>query len=136
MDDLQSYPVLVIDGDCALCNRAVRLIMKYERNPALLFSASNSTYSKDLYLRFGIEGTENESVILICDNKFYLRSEAVFRVLALLKPPFSWLRVFGVLPLRTTDFFYGIVAARRKRWFGYAEFCAYDAGVDKKRFLE
>jgi predicted DCC family thiol-disulfide oxidoreductase YuxK len=136
MDDWHSNPVLVVDSDCALCNWAVRFIMKHERKPELLFSANNSMYSKDIFLSNSIKGTENESVVLIYENKFYLRSEAVFRVLAVLKPPFSWLRVFGILPRSITDFFYGIVATNRKRWFGSADFCAYEAGVDKKRFLD
>jgi predicted DCC family thiol-disulfide oxidoreductase YuxK len=136
MEGVQGRPVLIVDGNCALCNWAVRFVLKHERSPLLLFSASNSVYSAEVFRRFRIEGVSNESVILISEEKFYLRSAAVFRVLAALKLPYNLIGIFRFLPSVLTDFLYRIVSLNRKKWFGFSDFCAFDAGVDKQRFLD
>jgi predicted DCC family thiol-disulfide oxidoreductase YuxK len=132
----QHIPVLIIDGNCALCNRSVRFILKHEKLAVLRFASNSSDLAKKIIEQSKLQDIDNETVILCDAQGIHLRSNAVFKVLALLKPPFSWFRFLVFLPSGFTDFIYNIVASNRMNWFGTASYCALDPGIDLSRFLD
>ncbi|MDP3443355.1 MAG: DCC1-like thiol-disulfide oxidoreductase family protein [Ignavibacteria bacterium] len=128
------YPVLFFDGECALCNRSVRFIMKHENKDVLQFASLQSDFAKQhLINHFGANPLPN-SLILLEKNTISLRSKAVFRIISYLKPSWKLVFVFKIFPTTCLDFVYDFVARNRKRVFGTSISCEFNPNVDQSRF--
>ena len=70
-------PVLLYDGDCPLCSRAVRLVLRHDARGLFRFARQGSSVGRRLLAEHGLEG--GGSLVLLEDDRAYLRSEAVLR---------------------------------------------------------
>lgn len=117
------YPVLIFDGDCGLCNRMMRWILRHEQGPELRFASLQSERIKTLFAAGKLPNSD--SILLIVDGTVYDKSEAVLRVLGYLRFPWFLLRAFGIFPKSLLDTIYSWVSKNRYRWFGKADSCEY-----------
>ena len=111
-------PVLLYDGDCALCNASVRWL--YHRDPAgrIRYAALQSRPGRFLLVRHGLDPEALDTVVFVEDGRAFVRSTAALRALRHLRfpwPALSWLRV---IPAFLRDAIYRVVARNRIRWFG------------------
>ena len=132
---LQHQPILLFDGECGFCNRAVLFFLRRERNKKMHFVALNSELGLELRKYFEIED-RIDSIILIKDYGAHIKSCAALRMTFYMKGLWPLLSVFLVIPPFIRNRVYDVVAKRRMKFFGKVEHCALLAPEDKERFLD
>jgi predicted DCC family thiol-disulfide oxidoreductase YuxK len=130
---VNEHPVILFDGICNLCNRSVKLILKYEKEHRFRFAALQSDAAKNI-----LKGFENEaisdSVILIEDGKLFQNSTAALKIAKKLRG-YRFLYFLIVIPLWIRDPLYRFIAKHRYRWFGKKDTCMVPYDSIRSRFL-
>jgi len=131
-------PILLFDGVCNLCHGAVQFILKHERAPTLRFCSLQAPAGRKLLADHGLDPDALDSLVLIVDDAAFLKGAAVVRLTRYLRAPWSWARVFGVVPRCVLDWMYDRVAAMRYRVFGRKDACGLPSGAAsaRERFLD
>ena len=135
VDRAGGHPVVLFDGVCNLCNRAINFAI--DRDPGLVFrfASLQSSVGERLLARFEIDPNETDSIVLIEYGKAYVKSTAVLRIVRRLGK--LWPVIYGLIlvprPLR--DAAYMAIARRRYRWFGKRETCRLPKPQERARFL-
>ena len=128
-------PVVVFDGVCNLCNRAVQFILDHDRRGALLLTANQSEAGQRL-LAGRTSGASPEDTIFLVDNgRIHERSTAALRIARALGFPWSLLYAFVIVPRPLRDLAYKWIARNRYRWFGKRESCRLPRAGEAERFL-
>jgi predicted DCC family thiol-disulfide oxidoreductase YuxK len=117
------HGVILFDGTCAFCERAVKFIARRDPAGYFRFGASQSPQAAALLAPLGLSRQTARSIILLEDGRAYLRSTASLRIAARLTWPWSLARFFLVVPLPLRDTVYRIVAAIRHRLAGRSNAC-------------
>ncbi len=139
---MNSPRIILFDGQCNVCNRFVQFVIR--RDPAGKFQfaplqseqaaralqavAFKPTFS-DQPVRVCVPTSSTpqtppptppplDSIILICQGKVLLRSDAVLAIARGLRFPWPLLTVFRIVPRPIRDGAYRIFARNRYRWFG------------------
>jgi predicted DCC family thiol-disulfide oxidoreductase YuxK len=128
-------PVVVFDGMCNLCSRAVRFILRRDRRGAFRFAALQSEAGARLLLRHGIDPATVDSLLLVLDGTPLRKSDAILGIAGSLGAPWSFLALFRVLPKRMRDGLYDVMARNRTAWFGRSDRCSLPDAGDRARFL-
>jgi predicted DCC family thiol-disulfide oxidoreductase YuxK len=132
-------PVLLYDGDCGLCSRLVRLVLRVDPGGTLRFGSLQEGYARELWSRHP-ELRDVDSMAWVetspdGKHRVFLRSEAALRLARYLGFPWRLLTVGRIVPRSLLDRLYDYVARRRHRWFGRAPACALGTPQDQARFL-
>lgn len=127
-------PLLIYDGDCALCNHLIVFFLKREKKQEINFVPLSSETAKALMAYFEI-GDGIDSMVLIRHYNAYIKSCAALRLSWYMKFPWPLLSVFLIIPPFLRNRVYDAVAKRRLRWFGLQESCLNISGFRKERFL-
>lgn len=125
--------LVLYDGECGFCNHSVAFILKHERTNELLFASLQSNYAQNLFKEKGIQKIDLSSLYFFENNRFLVRTNAALTICKYLKPPFSWLIIFKIIPAFLRDPFYRLIAKNRKRLAG--NFCVIPNQDQLKRFL-
>ncbi|MBS4058078.1 MAG: DUF393 domain-containing protein [Bacteroidetes bacterium] len=133
---MSALPVLFYDGDCGLCNRAVRFVLRHERNVCASFASTQSAVCSEMLSPYIEMKLVESSLVLLEGDRVYVKSAAVFRLAVLMGGWPEWLAVFSLLPTAFTDALYDLVARNRRRLFGKSTDCALMPGVDQRRFID
>jgi len=120
---MERHGIVLFDGTCAFCERSVVFMAKRDPAGYFRFGASQSPEAAALLAPYGVTRETARSIILIEDGQVYLRSTASLRIAARLTPPWSWLRVFLLVPVPIRDAAYRVVAAIRVRLAGQSNAC-------------
>ena len=115
--------VVLFDGTCAFCERSVVFIAKRDPAGYFRFGASQSPEGAALLAQHGVVRSSARSMILIEDDRVYLRSTASLRIAARLRFPWSTLRWLLVVPVPVRDSVYRLIAAMRHRIAGPSNAC-------------
>lgn len=130
-------PILLYDGSCGLCQRAVRFILAREAAPVLRFASLQSRVATELLAPFGIAlPPEPDTLWLIDGGRLFGHSSGALRIARGLRWPWRALAWLWIVPRPVRDAVYRWVAARRYRWFGRDETCARPAPDQAARFLD
>ena len=125
--------IILFDGICNLCNRSVQYIIRHDPDERFVFASLQSKAGQDLALKFGRQN--EDSIILIRDNKSYIRSAAVLQIARFLKGK-KWLYGFIIVPVFIRDGIYRIIARKRYNWFGKKNECMVPGPSLTARFLK
>lgn len=137
MDQSQtSRAILLFDGTCGLCNRAVRFILRFERKPLIKFAALDTEIANKLLDQFTKPKCLPDSIIFIENEKIYFQMDAVIRIGLLMGGVFKTVVMVKAIPRKWRNKLYNFVAKNRLQFFGTASHCGYLPGVDKARFLD
>jgi predicted DCC family thiol-disulfide oxidoreductase YuxK len=129
---MERRTILFYDGDCGLCSRTVRFIVKNERSNDFFFSSLQSQFAIDFLRNHGINSASSNTIYFYEKGRLYFRSTAALRLIPYLKPRFSILNVCYLFPRFLRDFVYDRIAANRKVFF--KDVCEL-ISIDKARFL-
>jgi predicted DCC family thiol-disulfide oxidoreductase YuxK len=121
MNKVQS--IIFFDGECNLCNGFVQFILKNESVAHYKFCSLQSSYAKEFFKINNFVFLNIDSVVLFENNSFYIRTEAVFKIIKMLKFPYKLLTIFRFLPLVINNFFYNLIAKYRYKLFGKTSVC-------------
>ena len=128
--------VLVFDGVCNLCNSSVNWLIDHDTNNKFHYASLQSQFGKDTAAKFQLKGDYMNTMLLLEDNKIYLRSEAVLRIFKHLGGAYTLLYFFIIIPSFIRNFVYRIVANNRYSWFGKQDACRVPTAELKEKFLE
>jgi predicted DCC family thiol-disulfide oxidoreductase YuxK len=121
-----NQPIVYVDGGCVLCNNLALFLIKIDKHKTLKFGLIVELKN----LPASIENVD--SIILHVNQKFLVKSEAVFEIIRIVG---GWLKVFlmfSILPLSFLNKLYDLVAKYRSRLFGITQTCR----IPKNRLLK
>jgi predicted DCC family thiol-disulfide oxidoreductase YuxK len=136
-------PVILFDGECGLCNRAVRLLMRWD-NWGRLRYAPLQGYGAQKYLReHGLPTQEFSSLVLVPDWEHQERPDYLLKTDALV----AALRgcgglgktmgnLLGMLPRSFRDRGYDVIARWRYRVFGAWRACPLPNAEWRQRIID
>jgi len=134
---METYPVVLFDGVCNLCNGFVNFIIERDEEAVLSFAPLQSEVAKELLADCGgrYNDPDFDGIVLVDENGCYGKSSAALRIAKYIGLPYSLLYPFSFLPRRFRNLFYGFVAARRYDWFGKRDNCMVPTEDVNDRFL-
>lgn len=126
------------DGECGLCDQAVRFILKRDKRQIFLFASLYGKTAAEYLADLPSELKNSDSLILIenfkkWDRRVYIGSTAVFRICWLLGGGWSFIGLFFFLPAFLFNWAYRLVANNRHRFFDPQ--CVVIPPDQQKRFL-
>jgi predicted DCC family thiol-disulfide oxidoreductase YuxK len=136
-------PVLLFDGECGLCNRIVRLLLRLDRRGVLRFAALQSEPAQEFLRTHGLPTEDFSTMVFVPDwarrseKRFALRTDGVAGAL--------WMcgggsRVLAALlymiPRLVRDAVYKFVSRTRYKFFGPWRACPLPRPEWAKRFIE
>jgi predicted DCC family thiol-disulfide oxidoreductase YuxK len=141
--DLPAGPVLLFDGECGLCNRVVRFLLRLDPTGRLRFAPLQGASAQEYLRRHGLPLQDFSTLVFVPDwshrehPDFRLRTAGVIaalrtggrraRILA---------AVLGAFPVAIRDAAYGVVARWRYRVFGPWRACPLPRPEWRARFLD
>ena len=128
-------PILIFDGNCAMCSASARFIIRHDRRRALRLLAAQTPLGSALYRHYHLPEVHYDTVILLERGLAIQKSEAAIRVLKHLGFPWSLATAGRLIPRPLRDWLYDIVARNRLRWFGRRERCFLPDPTHADRFV-
>lgn len=126
--------IILFDGECNLCNYSVQFILKRDKKTRFHFAALQSEVGQKIVSKYRIP--ENvDSVILVQERQCYYQSSAALRICKHLTG--GWKLLYGliIIPKPLRDYFYGVIAKNRYKWFGKRDSCMLPSPEIRNRFL-
>ena len=119
--------VLLLDGECGLCNRIAIFIDKRKKiGKKLTYLSIESEEGQKIIESFSKKQRNADTVYLIRNGKTYIRSAAGIRILLYLKWYYTiWYPFCWVFPLPLRDIVYRIIAKYRHKFFKKPEVCVF-----------
>jgi predicted DCC family thiol-disulfide oxidoreductase YuxK len=118
-----------------LCSRSAQFVMRHDKRGIYRLLAAQTPLGSALYVHYGLDPRDYESMILIADGVPALKSEAIIRIARGLGTPWSLAVVLRVLPRALRDWLYDVLARNRFRIFGRRDTCYLPDPRDADRFL-
>ncbi|MEM7317546.1 MAG: DCC1-like thiol-disulfide oxidoreductase family protein [Pseudomonadota bacterium] len=129
-------PVVVMDGDCALCAFGARMINRYDSGGTIRICRSQSALGSALLAHYGLVPDDPESWLMIADGHGLTAMDAVIHLGAVVRGPGLALQGLRVMPRGLRDWIYRRIARNRYHLFGRADLCGIpDPGL-RERLLE
>lgn len=126
------FPILFVDGDCVLCRRLSRMVLRADPAGRLRVAPLAGVTARRLLPP--ADRAQGDWVVLVEGPQTLRAADAAVRTLQLMGGRFGLL-ARGVLlmprPLRTAA--YRFVARRRRTWFGHVESCPLPASERRPR---
>ena len=130
-------PVLLYDGECGLCHRAVAFILRHERSPEFLFAPLTGEFATAALADHGLSEAPRDTLVVLESDRLLIRSDAVLAITARLRAPWCWIRVTRPIPQKLRARLYDAVARRRHRWFRRPDApCPLLTPAERARFRE
>lgn len=108
--------MLLIDDQCAFCNRSAAFIIRHGGEDKMEFESLFKEEGKKYLKQVGLPQDYNQSIVFIERGKAYLKSDAALRITRYLNGIWPSFYVFIVVPRFVRDFFYNIIAKHRHRF--------------------
>jgi predicted DCC family thiol-disulfide oxidoreductase YuxK len=115
--------VVLFDGTCAFCEGAVKFIAARDPHAYFRFGASQTDAGRAVLAAHGLTREATRSLVLVEDDRVYLRSTASLRIARRLTWPWSMLGIFLVVPRPLRDIVYRGVAVVRHHLAGTSNAC-------------
>jgi len=129
-----NFPVVFYDGDCGFCNRTVQFVLDHERDSVLHFCALQSPAAQRFFEEHNFAQPDLSTFYFWNGERLFERSAAALKLTSYLKAPYSWLKIFLVVPRFIRDGVYNWIAKRRHKLA--ARQCALPTPEQQGRFLK
>jgi len=126
--------IVLFDGECHFCDQSVQFIINRDPNVTFKFASIQSDIGRQIIKDYSIP-LHIDSLILIEEKQFYLKSTAALRICKSLKGVWKIGVFFLLIPTPIRDLVYHVIAKNRYKWFGKKEVCKIPSPEIKKRFL-
>jgi len=108
-------PIVVFDGECALCNGFVAWLIRHDSRGHFLIAGSAGDVGAAVVAAAGLDPLITASTLLVWDGRAHVRSEAIIAVAKGLQWPWRAIAGIRVVPRFLRDAAYRYVASRRPR---------------------
>jgi predicted DCC family thiol-disulfide oxidoreductase YuxK len=133
---MEERKIILFDGVCNLCNRAVQFVLKHDHKNQFAFGSLQGKAGQSFLLSHHLSTPELHSFFLVEGERVYSRSSAALRVARHLGGAWALLWVFMVVPKFIRDAVYDWIARNRYRWFGKREECMIPTPALRGKFLD
>ena len=127
--------IILFDGHCNLCNAWVKFVVKRDSTKKIKFAPLQSKIGKNILDENQITSNYNESLVLLKDGKYFIKSTAAIKIFSLLDGWEKHLKYLIFIPVPIRDFFYFLVAKFRYKLFGKLDTCMIPSAEISERFL-
>ena len=127
--------IILFDGVCNLCNNAVVFVIKRDKKDVFRFAAIQSDEGEKLIKEHTIDTSKTDSIILIEENKYSVKSTAALKIAKHLNGAYPLLYGFIILPAIFRNWVYDIIAKNRYKWFGKKDSCMIPTPELTSKFL-
>jgi predicted DCC family thiol-disulfide oxidoreductase YuxK len=130
--------IILFDGDCALCSRAVRFVADRDRAGRFGFASLQGEIGRAECARLGVARASGEpdTMVVTTACRAWIRSEAVIEVARRLPWPWRAGLLLAAVPRPIRDAAYRWVARHRFAWFGRVDACAAPTAAVRARMLD
>lgn len=115
--------VLVFDGECNLCHWLIQRVLESDRHGHFAVVPIDTPVGHSLLAGHAIDQQRTDSVVLITDDRAYVKAQAALATARRLPWPWPLLTVFRIVPNPLADWVYDQIGRRRYRWFGRRTQC-------------
>ena len=114
--------VIFYDGECPLCNRAVRFVLSVDRDQKFYFAPLKGKTAENKLSHFFLKNPELDTLVLLqnyetTDEKLLIEGKGALRILWLLGSKYAWAGWLSFLPSFLFDPFYRLIARYRFKLF-------------------
>lgn len=128
-------PIVFYDGDCGLCNRSVRYLLKFrKKNQPIYFAALQSVFAKNFFVHRKEPLPDLSSIVVWTNDRFLYKSNAAIYISRFLRFH-SGFRLLHAVPKRLRDGIYDFIAKNRTR-FSTTTHCTLPSNQDSILFLD
>jgi predicted DCC family thiol-disulfide oxidoreductase YuxK len=137
-----THPILLYDGICGLCNRAVQFVLKRDRHDVFHFASLQSNVAATILRHHSLNPESLDTVYLVLHpgdptESLLSRSDAALAVMLLLGGFWQALASAGaIFPKFARDFLYNLIARNRYRVFGKYDACPLPTPEQRAKFLD
>ena len=110
--------IVLFDGTCAFCERNVTFVARRDPSGYFRFGAAQAPEATDLLAKYDISAETSRTIILIENDRVFLRSTAVLRIARRLRWPWPLASAFLVVPGILRDAVYAVISRLRHRIAG------------------
>ncbi len=128
------HPIVFYDGDCGLCDRFVRWMLRRDRRHRYRFAPLQGETARRM-IRVEARDPGLWSGVLGDHDGEHRRSAATLRAVAGLGGVWRAAGLLLLVPAALRDRVYRVVARHRYRWFGRAPACVLPGADERGRFL-
>ena len=128
--------IILFDGVCNLCNGAVMFIIRRDGRDQFRFAALQSKPGNRIVNKYGIDTSKTDSVILVEEENYFVKSAAVLKIARNLSGGYPLLYGLMIFPKAIRDWIYDVVANNRYQWFGKRGECMVPTQELKAKFLD
>jgi len=126
---------ILFDGFCVLCNWSVNFVLKRDKVKKYKFASLKSPIGIELCELHNIDINEIDSIVLIKNDKTFIKSAAILEILKDMSIGWRLLRIGIILPRFIRDWMYDVIAKYRYRVFGKRDELAVPSEDLTDRFL-
>lgn len=128
--------IILFDGVCNLCNSSITFVIKHDPNDLFRYAPLQSNIGKSLLEKHQIDPEKVDSIILVDQEKAYIKSSAALHIARSLSGAYPLLAIFLIIPAFLRNLVYDYIARNRYKWYGKKESCMIPTPALKAKFLE
>jgi len=128
-------PIIIFDGNCVLCSRFSRFVLRHDRRAVFRLMAAQTPVGQALYRHLHLDPVQFETNVLLDRGQAWFKSAGTIRMFAHLGFPWSLCSVLRVVPQPWLDQLYDLIARNRLRWFGSQSVCFLADPAHRDRFI-
>jgi predicted DCC family thiol-disulfide oxidoreductase YuxK len=137
----ETKAIVLYDGVCGLCNRAVQFLLKRDRHDRLQFASLQSDVAARVLQRHGMDPKSLDTVYAVLNygepNETLLaKGDAFLFFTKVIGGIWSVARVGRIIPRRIRNWLYDFIARHRYQVFGKSESCMLPDPKQRHKFLE
>lgn len=135
MNSSNTHKIILFDGVCNLCNSSINFVIKRDKKNLFQFATLQEQPGQALLKKYNINTLDTDSIILIANNKAYVKSTAALHIAKDLKGGWPLLYGFMIIPTFVRNWVYDFVARNRYKWYGKKDSCMIPSPALKDKFL-
>ena len=141
MPESNSNPIVLYDGVCGLCNRAVQFLLKRDRHDRLRFASLQSDFAARLLKRHGVDHQDLDTVYVVLNSgetneALLAKGDAFLEFAKEIGGVWNLARLGNIIPRSIRNWLYDFVARHRYQVFGKYEACMLPDPRHKHKFIE
>ena len=134
MNTESKHKIILFDGVCNLCNTSINFVIKNDKKRVFRFAPIQTNFGKTTLKKYHINTKDTDSIILIDEDKNYIKSTAALYIAKELSGAYPLLFCFMIVPKFIRNWIYDFVAKNRYKWFGKKVSCMIPTPELKDKF--
>lgn len=128
-------PIMLYDGVCNFCNRAVQFTLDKEADERMRFMTLQSDTGQEVLKRQKMATDDFSSVILLESGEYYFQTDVTVQSAKYLKSPWSYARYLKIIPAFLRNSVYNFIAKNRYKIMGKTDQCQIPSVEQRAQFL-